>query len=190
MTDRPSKQEAEDAVRTLLRYLGEDPEREGLVKTPSRVIKSYDELFGGYKENISNILSTKFYEVGNFQDFVLLRNIKFHSICEHHLLPIIGTVDIAYIPKDCIIGISKLARVVSLFARRLQVQEKMTVQIAETLQTHLAPLGVAAKVSASHNCMTIRGVMQDSSVMETMHYTGVFASDHKYRQEFLDLVRT
>lgn len=187
---KPSKQDAENAVRTILRYLGENPEREGLKRTPERVVRSYDELFGGYNEDISQILSSKFFDAERFQDFVLLKNIKFHSICEHHLLPITGTVDIAYIPQNCIIGISKLARVVSIFARRLQVQEKMTVQIAETLQEYLSPLGVAAKVSASHYCMNMRGVMQDDSIMETMHYTGVFVDNNRYKQEFLDLVRT
>ncbi|MES2214457.1 MAG: GTP cyclohydrolase I FolE [Pseudomonadota bacterium] len=187
--EKPSKHDAEDAIKTLLRYIGENPEREGLKLTPERVIRSYDELFRGYKENVSEVLSNAFFDVGNFQDFVLLKNIKFHSTCEHHMLPIIGAVDIAYIPKDHIIGISKLARVVSIFARRMQVQEKMTVQIAEALQEHLSPLGVATKVSATHCCMTMRGVMQDASIMETTHYTGVFSEDHKYRQEFLDSVR-
>jgi GTP cyclohydrolase I len=186
---KPSKQDAENAVRTILRYIGENPEREGLKRTPERVVKSYDELFAGYKEDMSRVLSSKLFDAERFEDFVFLKNIKFQSICEHHLLPIIGTVDIAYIPKDKIIGISKLARVVSIFARRLQVQEKMTVQIAEALQEYLSPLGVATKVAGSHYCMNMRGVMQDSSIMETMHYTGVFVDNDKYKQEFLNLVR-
>ena len=185
---RPSREEAEEAVKTLLRFIGEDPAREGLVKTPERIINSYEEMFGGYTRDISEILATKFYDTCNFQDFVLLKNIHFKSFCEHHLLPIIGNVDIAYVPNGFIVGISKLARIVDVFARRLQIQEKMTVQIAESLQEHLNPLGVAVKISASHSCMTIRGVLQENSVMDTMHYTGVFADQPKYRQEFLNLI--
>jgi GTP cyclohydrolase I len=185
---RPSKEEAKEAVRTLLKFIGEDPSREGLLKTPKRVVESYEEMFGGYNQDIAEILETKFYDTCNFQDFVLLKNIHFKSFCEHHLLPIVGKVDIAYVPNGAIVGISKLARIVDVFAKRLQIQEKMTVQIAESLQEHLNPLGVAVKISASHSCMTLRGVLKENSVMDTMHYTGVFADQPKYRQEFLNLV--
>ncbi|MCC8407236.1 MAG: GTP cyclohydrolase I FolE [Rickettsia endosymbiont of Ecitomorpha arachnoides] len=193
--EKPSREEAKEAVRTLLKFIGEDPNREGLLKTPDRVINSYGELFSGYEKDIAEILSTKFYDTCNFQDFILLKDIKFTSFCEHHMLPFIGTVDIAYIPDNCIIGISKLARIVNVFARRLQIQEKMTVQIAESVQENLKPLGVAVKISALHSCMTMRGVMQDSMMqdsdinitMNTMHYTGIFAEQQKYRHEFLNL---
>ena len=183
---KPSKEEAKEAIRTLLRFIGEDPNREGLLKTPDRVVNSYLEMFSGYEKNVAEILNTKFYAC-NFQDFILLQDIHFYSLCEHHVLPISGKVDIAYIPDNCIIGISKLARIVNVFARRLQIQEKMTVQIAESLQQYLKPLGVAVKVSAVHSCMSMRGVMQDNSVMSTMHYTGIFTEQQKYRYEFLNL---
>lgn len=186
--NKPSLDAAKEAVRTLLRFIGEDPSREGLLKTPDRVIESYQEIFAGYGQDVEEILTTKFYDTCNFQDFILLKDINFHSFCEHHLLPIAGTVDIAYIPDNCIIGISKLARIVEVFARRLQIQEKMTVQIAETLQKYVKPLGVAVKISALHSCMTLRGVKQNDTVMATMHYTGIFASQPKYRQEFLNIV--
>jgi GTP cyclohydrolase I len=185
---KPTREEAKEAVRILLKFIGENPDREGLLKTPDRVIDSYEEMFGGYTTDAAAILGTKFYDTCNFQDFVLLRAIRFKSFCEHHLQPITGNVDIAYVPNGCIVGISKLARIVDVFAKRLQIQEKLTVQIAETLQEHLNPLGVAVKISASHSCMTIRGVLQENSIMETMHYTGIFADQQKYRHEFLNLV--
>ncbi len=185
---KTSLEEAKEAVRTLLRFIGEDPDREGLIKTPERVITSYQEIFAGYHQDAEEILTTKFYDTCNFQDFILLKDINFHSFCEHHLLPITGSVDIAYIPDNCIIGISKLARIVEVFARRLQIQEKMTVQIAETLQKYVNPLGVAVKISATHSCMTLRGVRQNDTKMTTMHYTGIFVDQPKYRQEFLNIV--
>jgi GTP cyclohydrolase I len=186
-SSKPSREEAKEAVRVLLRFIGDDPNREGLLQTPDRVVDSYGEMFCGYSQDIATVLDAKFYDTGSFKDFVLLRSIRFTSFCEHHLLPIIGYVDIAYIPNDCVIGISKLARLVNVFAKRLQIQEKMTVQIAENLQRHINPLGVAVKISASHRCMTIRGVLQEGSMMDTMHYTGVFA-ESSYRQEFLNLI--
>ncbi len=143
--------------------------------------------FSGYGKNIEEILETKFSDTGNFQDFISLEGIKFTSFCEHHMLPFSGTVHIAYIPDNCIVGISKLARIVNAFAKRLQIQEKMTVQIAESVQENLKPLGVAVKISALHSCMSMRGVMQDNSIMNTMHYTGIFAEQQKYRHEFLNL---
>lgn len=185
---KPTADEAKEAIKTLLRFIGEDPDREGLLTTPDRVVNSYKEMFSGYGKNVEEILTTKFYDTCNFQDFILLKDIQFHSLCEHHLLPIAGTVDIAYIPNNSIIGISKLARVVDAFARRLQIQEKMTVQIAESLQKYINPLGVAVKISASHSCMTIRGVMQHDSIMNTMHYTGIFVEQQKYRHEFLNII--
>jgi len=185
--EKPTREEAKEAVKVLLRFIGEDPSREGLIKTPDRVINSYTEIFSGYDQDVEKILTTKFYDTCNFQDFILLKDIHFNSFCEHHMLPMNGKVDIAYVPDNCIIGISKLARIVSVFSRRLQIQEKMTVQIAEALQEYIKPLGVAVKISAIHSCMAIRGVMQQDSVMSTMHYTGVFANQ-QHRQEFLNLV--
>lgn len=185
---KPSKEEAQEAVRVLLRFIGEDPSREGLLNTPKRVVKSYTEMFDGYCDDVSDILSTKFYDTCNFQDFILLRSIHFKSFCEHHLLPMIGNVDIAYIPDGCIVGVSKLARIVDVFAKRLQIQEKMTVQIAESLQEHLKPLGVAVRVTASHSCMTMRGVLKENSIMETIHYTGVFIDQIRYREAFLNSI--
>jgi len=185
---KPSIEETKEAIKTLLRFIGEDPSREGLLKTPDRVLKSYQEIFSGYDKNLEEILTTKFYDTCNFQDFILLKDIHFNSFCEHHLLPMTGTVDIAYIPDNCIVGISKLARTVDVFARRLQIQEKMTVQIAESLQKYIKPLGVAVKISAIHSCMTLRGVMKHDSVMNTMHYTGIFVEQQKYRHEFLNII--
>lgn len=185
---KPTTEEAKEAVKTLLRFIGEDPNREGLLKTPDRVIKTYQEVFAGYDRDVEEILTTKFYDTCNFQDFIVLKDIHFNSFCEHHMLPITGTVNIAYIPDNCIIGISKLARIVDVFARRLQIQEKMTVQIAETLQKYIKPLGVAVKISALHSCMTLRGVMQNDSIMNTMHYTGIYIEQQKYRHEFLNII--
>ncbi|AFC71328.1 GTP cyclohydrolase I FolE [Rickettsia australis] len=184
---KPTREEATEAVRTLLKFIGEDPTREGLLKTPDRVINSYTEIFSGYGKDVEEILNTKFYDTCNFQGFISLEGIKFTSFCEHHMLPFNGTVHIAYIPDNCIVGISKLARIVNIFARRLQIQEKMTVQIAESVQENLRPLGVAVKISALHSCTSMRGVMQDHSIMNTIHYTGIFAEQQKYRHEFLNL---
>lgn len=184
---KPSREEAKLAIRTLLSFIGDDPDREGLIATPDRMIDSYHEMFCGYNQDVRDILDTKFYDTYNFKDLILLRSIRFTSFCEHHLLPISGYVDIAYIPNDCVVGISKLARLVDVFAKRLQIQEKMTAQIAESLQSYINPLGVAVKISASHGCMTIRGVLQESSVMDTMHYTGIF-TEQVHRQDFINLV--
>lgn len=186
--NKPTKEQAMEAVKTLLQYIGENPEREGLASTPKRVIKSYEELFAGYTKNPEEILSTRFLETANFQDLVLLRSISFNSMCEHHMLPITGKVDIAYVPDNSVVGISKLARIVDVFARRLQIQEKMTAEIAETIQSQLKPLGVAVKISALHHCMSMRGVNKENSIMETMHYTGVFTKNENYRMDFLSLV--
>ena len=186
--NKPSRAEAETAVKVLLEYIGDDASREGLKKTPKRVVDSYTELFSGYTKDAATILDTKFFEKANFQDFIMLKNIGFTSICEHHMLPFIGVVDIAYIPNECLIGISKLARIVDVFARRLQIQEKMTVEIAESIQEFLQPLGVAVRVRASHSCMTMRGTLKEGSEMSSMHYTGIFTKDLRYRQDFLQMI--
>jgi GTP cyclohydrolase I len=155
--ERPTQKEAEDAVRVLLNYIGEDTQREGMRATPTRVIKSYTELFAGYKMDISEILSTTFSDISNFDDIVMLKNINFSSSCEHHMLPFSGFVDIAYLPNGSVVGISKIARLVDAYSKRLQIQEKMTANIAEALDKYLKPRGVAIRVSASHSCMTTRG---------------------------------
>ncbi len=185
---KPSQEEAIKAIRTIFEFIGEDPDREGLLKTPTRVMESYKEIFSGYKIDPALVLQTIFFEKANFHDLIVLKDIKFKSMCEHHMLPIIGHVDIAYIPRDSIVGISKLARVVEIFARRLQIQERMTSEIADAIQSQLNPLGVAIKVSGLHHCMAMRGVNQES-IMETVHFTGEFITNLKYRQEFLLLIK-
>ncbi|MDG1437207.1 MAG: GTP cyclohydrolase I FolE [Rickettsiaceae bacterium] len=186
---KTTKEEAEKAVRTLLNYIGEDPSREGLLETPSRVIKSYTELFSGYDTSLDDVLNKRFGDVNKYNDMILLKSISFTSVCEHHMLPFSGTVDIAYIPNGSVVGLSKLARLVEAYARRLQIQERMTSDIAETLQEHLNPIGVAVKVSATHSCMAIRGATKPGSVMETTHFTGVYNTDHQKRQEFLSTIK-
>lgn len=187
--NKPTQEQAENAVKTILEYIGENPAREGLKNTPARVVRSFQEIFSGYNIDPESVLNKIFFEKANFHDFVILKEIRFKSVCEHHMLPIIGTVDIAYIPGNSIVGISKLARVVEVLARRLQIQEKLTSEIAETIQKKLNPFGVAVKVSAYHYCMSMRGVNQDNSMMETMHFTGEFLTNQKYRQEFFSLIK-
>lgn len=186
---KPSKEQAQEAVKTLLSYIGENPEREGLLETPARVIKSYNELFAGYDHSASEILNKRFKEVSGYNDVVLLKSIKFTSICEHHMLQFSGTADIAYIPNGVVVGLSKLARLVDVFARRLQIQERMTANIAESLQEHLNPQGVAVRICATHSCMTIRGAMKEGSVMESTHFTGVYNEQLHKRQEFWEMLK-
>ncbi|MDX2072882.1 MAG: GTP cyclohydrolase I FolE [Alphaproteobacteria bacterium] len=186
---KPTTQEAEDAVRTLLRFAGEDPAREGLLDTPKRVIKSYAELFAGYDTNPKDILNTTFEEVGGYDEMIVLRDIEFHSHCEHHMLPFTGRAHIAYIPRDKVVGLSKLARLVDVYARRLQIQEKMTAQIAKSLDEVLNPKGVAVVIDATHMCMTMRGVRKHGSIMQTSRLTGLFKSDPRTRQEFFSLIK-
>ncbi len=185
--NRPSYEEAKQALELLLRFIGEDPTRQGLVKTPDRIVRAYEEIFSGYKANLDEIFEARFKEISEFRDLVLLKDISFKSFCEHHWLPFYGTVDIAYIPNGSVLGVSKLARLVDIFSRRLQIQEKMTAQIGEALQDNLAPLGVAVKVKATHSCMSFRGVLKEGSIMSTLHYTGIFADNPKYKREFLTL---
>ena len=187
--ERPTKNEAEDAVRILLNYIGEDTKREGMLGTPARVVKSYDELFSGYEMKIDEILSTTFSDISNFNDIVLLKSINFSSSCEHHMLPFSGFVDIAYLPNGSVVGISKLARLVDAYSKRLQIQEKMTANIAEALERYLKPRGVAVRVSASHSCMTTRGTLKGGSVLESSHFTGVFKDKPEYRQEFWHMIK-
>jgi GTP cyclohydrolase I len=185
---RPSRGEAEAAVRTLLRWIGEDPDRPGLRATPGRVASAYEEWFGGYGQDPAEVLRTTFDETGGYDEVVLLRDVAFVSHCEHHLAPIVGKVHVAYLPDRRVVGISKLARVVDVFARRLQVQERMTAEIADAVQEVLEPRGVAVVVEATHHCMTTRGVYKPGSLMVTSRLTGVFRDDPSVKREVLALI--
>ena len=175
-------------MRTLIRWAGDDPDREGLVDTPSRVVRAYQEWFRGYGQDASAILDRTFTEIAGYNDMVLLRDIRFASHCEHHMAPIIGRTHIAYLPRDRVVGISKLARQVEVFARRLQIQERLTAQIAETLDAAIQPAGAAVMVEASHGCMTTRGVGKEGAGMVTTRMLGAFRDQADLRQEFLAAV--
>ncbi|MEM9429725.1 MAG: GTP cyclohydrolase I FolE [Pseudomonadota bacterium] len=185
---RPTRSEAEDAVRTLLRWAGDDPTREGLLDTPSRVTRGYEEWFKGYDEDPEAMLQRTFEEVEGYDEMVVLRDIRFESYCEHHMAPIIGKAHVGYIPTDRVVGISKLARVVDAFAKRLQVQEKMNAQIANTLQNVLQPKGVAVVLEGEHHCMSTRGVHKPGVSMVTSTMLGAFRGDRDTRREFLDII--
>src|SRR5215208_6312744 len=182
---RPSQPEAENAVRTLIRWAGDDPDREGLKGTPGRVVRAYKEWFSGYDEDPNDYLLRTFEEVGGYDEMVLLRDIRFESHCEHHIAPIIGSVHIGYLPRNRVIGISKLARLVDTFARRLQVQERMTAEIANCLNSGLKPYGVGVVVEAAHECMTTRGVHKSEVTMVTSRMLGAFRTQKQTRDEFL-----
>jgi GTP cyclohydrolase I len=184
----PVPDDVQDAVRTLLRWTGEDPAREGLVDTPSRVARAWKEYCEGYGEDPAQHLARVFEEVGGYDDIVLLKDIPFQSHCEHHMAPIIGKAHIAYLPRDRVVGISKLARVLHGFARRLQVQERLTAQIADCLWDNLQPLGVAVILEASHACMSGRGVRTPGVTMKTSRMMGVFRDDVRSRREVLSLM--
>ncbi len=186
--DMPSREEAEAAVRTLIRWAGDDPTREGLLGTPDRVVRSYQEFFAGYGEDPMELLARTFEETAGYDEMVVLRDIGFESHCEHHMAPIIGKAHVAYLPRTRVVGISKLARLVEAYAKRLQIQEKMTAQIANALQDVLQPLGVAVVVEASHQCMTTRGVHKPGTMMVTSRMLGAFRTDPKTRREFLGLI--
>jgi GTP cyclohydrolase IA len=186
---KPSRAQAEEAVRTLIRWAGDDPAREGLRDTPKRVARSFEEFFAGYNTDPRQILNRTFQEVGDYDEMIVLRDIHFTSHCEHHIAPFSGVVHIAYLPDRKVLGISKLARLVEVFARRLQVQEKFTAQIATTLNDILKPKGVAVVVEASHMCMTSRGVHKPGTVMQTSQLVGRFRSDPRTRQEFFSLLK-
>lgn len=185
---RPDRAEAEEAVRTLLRWAGDDPTREGLLGTPDRVVRAYEEFFGGYRIDPVEMLQRTFEETDGYDEMVLLRDIRFESHCEHHMVPIIGVAHVAYFPRSRVVGISKLARVVEVYARRLQIQEKMTAQIANTIEAVLQPHGVAVVIEASHQCMTTRGVHKPGTAMVTSRMLGAFRNDPKTRQEFLGMI--
>jgi GTP cyclohydrolase I len=185
---RPSRQEAEAAVRTLLRWTGDDPRRAGLLDTPARVVRAFEEYYRGYGEDPADILRTTFDEISGYDEIVLLKDIEFSSHCEHHLAPIIGKAHVAYMPVNRVVGISKLARLVESFSKRLQIQERMTVQIADTIQEVLEPKGVAVVIEAVHHCMTTRGVHKPGTAMLTSRLTGRFRTNPATRKEFFDLI--
>ena len=187
--DRPSREEAEAAVRTLIRWAGDDPDREGLRETPARVARSFDEFFKGYQLDPEDVLRKTFEETGGYDEMVLIRDIEVESHCEHHMVPINGKAHVAYIPQNRVVGISKLARVVEIFSKRLQIQEKMTVDIASTIDRVLQPQGVAVVIEASHQCMTTRGVHKAGAETVTSHMLGAFRDDPSTRREFLAMIR-
>jgi GTP cyclohydrolase IA len=185
---RPSRAEAEDAVRVLLRWAGDDPSREGLIDTPARVARAYEEFFAGYALDPREILSRTFSEVDGYDEMIVLKDIRFESYCEHHMVPIIGRAHVAYLPEHRVVGISKLARLVDAFAKRLQIQEKMTAQIADTLNEVLQPKGVGVILEAAHQCMSTRGVHKAGVEMVTSRMLGTFRTDPSTRREFLAIV--
>ena len=187
--ERPSQEEAEAAVRTLIRWAGDDPTREGLLDTPRRVTKAYRELFSGYESDPREYLARTFEEVGGYDELVVLRDIRVVSFCEHHMLPFLGKAHVGYLPRNRVVGISKLARVVHGFARRLQIQEKLTAEIAAAIHDILRPKGVGVVIVSEHSCMTMRGVNTPGSRLTTSSLTGVIRDDPRTRQEFLEFVR-
>ena len=182
----PTRQEAEQAINVLLRWIGEDPSREGLAGTPSRVVRAWTEFCSGYNENPAQLLERTFEEVEGYDDMVMLRNIRLESHCEHHLVPILGIAHIAYVPNRRVVGISKLARVLDGFSRRLQTQETLTAQVADCIQNVLQPKGVAVLIDAQHQCMTTRGVRKPNVSMITSRFTGIFKKDETLSRRFLD----
>src|SRR3989440_3079631 len=184
-SSRPSSKEAEEAVRTLIRWAGDDPRREGLEGTPERVARAYEEWFAGYREDPKALLQRTFEEVDGYDEIVVLRDIRFESHCEHHMAPVVGRVHIGYLPRRRVVGISKLARLVEAYAKRLQIQERLTAQIANTVNQVLKPQGVAVVIEATHGCMTTRGVHKSSASLVTSRMLGVFRRQAQTRQEFL-----
>ena len=189
-SDRPSQQEAEEAVRVLLRWAGENPTREGLIETPARVVKSYRELFSGYDMAPEDVLGRTFEEVAGYDDMVLVKDIPFYSHCEHHMVPIIGKAHVAYMPDGRVLGLSKIARVVEIYGRRLQTQETMTAQIARAIDDTLNPRGVAVMIEAEHMCMAMRGVQKQGSTTLTTTFTGTFKTEPADQARFMTMVRS
>ena len=186
---RPTREEAEAAVRTLIRWAGDNPEREGLLDTPRRVVKAYDELFKGYREDAGEVLARVFEDVAGYDDMVLVRDIPFYSHCEHHMVPFVGKAHIGYYPSEGVVGLSKLARVVDVFSRRLQTQETMTAQIVESIDEALKPRGIAIIIEAEHMCMSMRGVQKHGASTMTTQFTGIFRDDPAEQVRFLTMVR-
>ena len=184
-----SKEEAEKAIKTILKYIGEDPNREGLVETPKRVIKAFEEYFGGYLINPDNYLEKTFGDVEGYDDMVIQKNISIHSHCEHHMAPIIGVVHVAYIPSEKVVGLSKLARVVDAYARRLQTQERLTMQIANSIFKGLKSHGSAVSIDAEHQCMTTRGIRKEGATTITNYFTGVFRDSQNLQKRFLTYIK-
>jgi GTP cyclohydrolase I len=189
LIERPTREEAEAAVRTLIRWAGDDPQREGLQDTPKRVAKAFKEFYSGYKDDPAEVLNKIFAEVEGYDDIVLVRDIPFYSHCEHHMVPFFGMAHIAYYPTKGVVGLSKLARLVEVFARRLQTQETMTSQIANAMEEALEPRGVAVMIEAEHMCMSMRGVQKAGAMTLTTQFTGVFRDDPTEQVRFLTLVR-
>ena len=187
---KPSREEAEEAVRTLICWTGDDPDREGLIETPKRVVKAYEEFFEGYDMDPEEVLQKTFEEVQGYDDAVIVRNIRVESHCEHHIVPIIGVAHVGYIPNNRVVGISKLARVIEIFGKRLQTQETMTAQIADTIKKVLEPKGVAVVVDASHQCMTTRGIHKTESSTITSRMLGAFRDNPETRSEFMNLINS
>ena len=187
---KPSREEAEEAVRTLICWTGDDPDREGLIETPKRVVTAYEEFFEGYDMDPEAVLQKTFEEVQGYDDAVIVRNIRVESHCEHHIVPIIGVAHVGYIPNNRVVGISKLARVIEIFGKRLQTQETMTAQIADTIQKVLEPKGVAVVVDASHQCMTTRGIHKTESSTITSRMLGAFRDNPETRSEFMNLINS
>jgi len=187
--ERPTREEAEEAVRTLISWAGDDPSRGGLLDTPARVVRAYDEILRGYRETAETVLDRTFDDVGGYDDIVLVRDIPFYSLCEHHMLPFFGRAHIGYFPTDRVAGLSKLARVVDGFAKRLQTQERLTTNIVGALETVLAPRGVAVMIEAEHMCMTMRGVSKPGAMTVTTQFTGAFRDDTAEQARFLTLLR-
>jgi GTP cyclohydrolase I len=188
--NKPTQAEAEAAVRVLIEWAGDDPDREGLLETPARVARSYRELFAGYESDPRDYLARTFEEVGGYDELVILKDIPVVSFCEHHMLPFIGRAHVGYLPSNRVVGISKLARVVRGFARRLQIQEKLTAEVAGAIQDILKPKGVGVVIISEHSCMTMRGVNTPGARLTTSHLLGEVRDDPRTRQEFFDLVRT
>ncbi len=187
--NRPSRKEAEAAVRTLISWAGDDPTREGLLETPKRVVKAYEEFFAGYEEDPDEVLGKTFEEVEGYDDMVMLRDIDLESHCEHHMVAILGKAHIAYVPTNKVVGISKLARVIEIYAKRLQTQETMTAQVADTINRVLAPKGVAILIEAKHQCMTTRGIKKPDVATITTQFTGVFKEDPNMERRFMTMIR-
>lgn len=186
---RPSRTEVEAAIRTIIRWTGDNPDRDGLLNTPARLARAYEEYFRGYNEDPERILSTTFEETEGYDEMIILRGIRFESHCEHHIAPIIGRAWVAYIPNGRVVGISKLARIVEVYAKRLQIQEKMTAQIANAINNVLQPQGVGVIIKAEHYCMTARGIMKPGTDLVTSRMLGIFRSNAATRQEFLSMVQ-
>lgn len=186
--DRPTRTDVEEAIRTIIRWTGEDPGRDGLIETPARVARAYEEYFRGYSEDPETILAKTFEEIEGYDEMIVLRGIRFESHCEHHMAPIIGRAWVAYIPNGRVVGISKLARIVEVYSKRLQIQEKMTAQIANAIESALNPQGVAVVIKAEHHCMTTRGIHKPGTDMVTSRMLGIFRDSAITRQEFLSMI--